>query len=85
MLLLLNILVYACGLASTVCGIIILISAFQDDVGKGFLCLCVPFYVLFYAFSEFDHEKKELILTLWLLPLLLCLGATCLTSAMFSG
>ncbi|MBN80679.1 MAG: hypothetical protein CMJ70_11120 [Planctomycetaceae bacterium] len=54
------------GLASFVCGIIILINAFQQDVTKGFLCLCIPFYVLYFAFALFDHEKKGLVLGLWL-------------------
>ena len=32
-----------CVLASAVCGIIILIAAFQEDVTQGLLSLCVPF------------------------------------------
>ena len=55
------------GLASLVCGIIILIHAFtKGGVVQGLLCLCVPFYVLYYAFTKFEHEKKNLILAVWL-------------------
>ena len=54
------------GLVSTVCGIIILISAFQDEVIEGVLCLLCPFYILYYAFTGFKHEKKGLIIGVWL-------------------
>lgn len=53
-------------LVGFVCGLIILIHAFKTSVGQGFLCLCVPFYVLYYAFAKFQHEKKNLIIGLWL-------------------
>ncbi len=45
-----------------VCHIIILIHAFKSSVGTGFLCLCVPCYILYYMFNEFEHEKKGLII-----------------------
>ena len=55
------------GLVSLVCGIIILIHAFtKGGVVQGILCLCVPFYVLYYGFAKFEHEKKNLILAGWL-------------------
>ncbi len=53
-------------LACFACSIIILIHAFKASVGQGFLCLCVPFYILYYAFARFEHEKKNLILGVWL-------------------
>ncbi len=55
-----------CILASVVCGIIILIAAFQEDVTQGLLCLCIPFYILYYAFARFESENKALILAIWL-------------------
>jgi hypothetical protein len=56
-----------CGLVSFVCAIIILIHAFtKGGVLQGFLCLCIPFYILYYAFAKFEHEKKNLILGVWL-------------------
>ena len=55
-----------CVLASAVCGIIILIAAFQEDVTQGLLSLCVPFYILYYAFARYESENKALILAIWL-------------------
>lgn len=54
------------NLVGLVCGIIILIHAFKASVGQGFLCLCLPFYVLYYAFARFQHPKKNLIIAVWL-------------------
>ena len=61
-----------CGLVSFVCGIIILIHAFtKGGVLQGFLSLCVPFYILYYAFTKFEHPKKNLIIGVWLGALVL--------------
>jgi len=54
------------SLVALVCSIIILIHAFKASVGQGLLCLCIPFYILYYAFARFEHEKKNLILIVWL-------------------
>lgn len=54
------------NLVGFACSIIILIHAFKASVGQGFLCLCIPFYVLYYAFARFEHEKKTLIIGVWL-------------------
>ena len=55
------------SLVSLVCAIIVLIHAFQKGgVVQGLLCLCIPLYILYYAFAKFEHEKKKLILTVWL-------------------
>ena len=54
------------NLVGLVCSIIILIHAFKASVGQGFLCLCIPFYVLYYAFARFEHPKKNLIIGVWL-------------------
>ncbi len=54
------------GLVGLVCGIIILIDAFKNEIWKGLLCLfCWP-YTLYYAFVEFENDKKPLILAGWL-------------------
>jgi len=50
------------GLIGLVCNIIILIHAFKSSVGEGFLCLCVPCYILYYMFSKFEHANKGLII-----------------------
>ena len=55
-----------CVLAALVCHIIILIGAFQEDVTQGLLCLCVPFYILYFAFARYENEKKGLIIAIWL-------------------
>ena len=52
-----------CGLISFVCAIIVLIHAFtKGGVLQGFLSLCIPFYILYYAFAKFEHPKKNLII-----------------------
>ena len=53
-------------LVTAVCSIIILISAFKESVAQGFLCLCIPFWILYFAFAKFEHEKKTIILGVWL-------------------
>jgi benzodiazapine receptor len=53
------------SIMTLVCHIIILIHAFKSSVGEGFLCLCVPCYIIYYMFSKFDHPKKGLIIGLW--------------------
>ena len=54
------------SIASVVCAIIILIDAFKNEVWKGIVCILCGFYMLYYAFAEFQHEKKVLILVGWL-------------------
>tara|TARA_B100000945_G_scaffold292843_1_gene268351 strand:+ start:584 stop:853 length:270 start_codon:yes stop_codon:yes gene_type:complete len=59
------------GLVSSVCGIIVLISAFQDGMVEGLLCLLFPFYILYYCGWIFDHEKRALIITGFVGPVFL--------------
>lgn len=54
------------NLVSFVCSILILIHAFKAGVQQGIMCLCVPCYILYYAFTKFEHEKKNIILGVWL-------------------
>lgn len=49
------------SLAGLVCSIIVIINAFQDEIWKGFLALFIPFYILYYTFTDFDHEQRSLI------------------------
>ena len=49
------------SLAGLGCWIIILIDAFQNEIWKGIVCLLCGLYGLYYAFAEFEHEKKWLI------------------------
>ena len=50
------------NLVAFVCAIIMLIHAFKNHgVVQGLLCLCVPFYIVYYGFTKFEHDKKNLI------------------------
>ena len=52
-----------CGLISFVCSIMVLIHAFSKGGAlQGILCLCIPLYILYYAFAKFEHPKKNMIL-----------------------
>ena len=61
------------GIATFIGGIIILIAAFKKSVGTGFLTLCVPFYVLYFVFAQYESEKKGKVIGLWLGGLVLML------------
>lgn len=63
---LLGILGLVFSLVGFVCTILILVAAFQEEVLQGILCLCCPFYILYYAVAKFEHEKKGLIIGGWL-------------------
>jgi hypothetical protein len=45
-----------------VCAASILIHAFRRSVGTGVMVLCIPCYILYYAFSQFEHQRKNLII-----------------------
>ena len=49
------------GLIALVCAAFLLIHAFRRSVGTGVMVLLIPCYVLFYAFSQFEHPRKGLI------------------------
>jgi len=55
----LSLLFSALGFASAV---LILNHAFRRSVGTGVMVLCIPGYILYYAFSQFEHERKNLII-----------------------
>jgi benzodiazapine receptor len=44
------------------CAALILVHAFRRSVGTGFMVLCIPCYILYYAFSQFEHGRKNLII-----------------------
>lgn len=54
------------AVASAGCSLIILIHAFRRSIGTGVMVLLIPFFIFFYAFSQFEHRKKGLLLALWL-------------------
>jgi len=44
------------------CAVMVLMHAFKRSVGTGFMVLCIPGYILYYAFSQFEHGRKSLII-----------------------
>jgi hypothetical protein len=56
---------------STACALLILIHAFRRSVGTGVMVLCIPLYMAVYAFTQFEHRWKGLIVTTWMATLLL--------------
>jgi hypothetical protein len=57
----LQILSWAAWLAWCGCSVLIYIHAFRRSIGTGFMVLCIPCYIFYYAFSQFEHPKKGLI------------------------
>ena len=56
-----------CALVAFVCTIIILIHAFsKGGIVQGLLSLFIPFYIFYYAFARFEHEKRGMILGVWI-------------------
>jgi hypothetical protein len=45
-------------------GIWFLVVAFQDSPVAGLLCLCVPFYSLFYLVTHFEETKRPFFVNL---------------------
>jgi len=41
--------------------ILVVISAFQESVGTGFLTLCVPFYALYYVFKVSENPTLQVL------------------------
>lgn len=48
-------------LIGLLCSIFVLLHAFRRSIGTGLMVLCVPCYVLYYAFSQFEHRFKGMI------------------------
>ncbi len=67
MMVLVAVLGLVCAVIGLVSSIFILIDAFQKSVGKGFMVLCIPCYIIYYMSSEFEHPKKQLIVTGWVI------------------
>jgi len=56
-------LLYTLGTSLTV-----LIHAFKKEgIGQGFLCLCIPFYILYYVFGRSDSPLLKAMFVLYLL------------------
>lgn len=63
----LGILGWLFSLVGFVCSIIIVIDAFKNEVWKGILCFFCIFYLLYYAFVEYQASNKWLIIGLCIL------------------
>ena len=49
------------GVITLVCAALLVVHAFRRGVGTGMMVLLVPFYLPVYAFSQFEHPRKNLI------------------------
>jgi hypothetical protein len=58
--------VNAGALAVFICTLILIFAAFKQDTVTGLLFIFVPFYSLYFAFTQYRDSNKGLILTGWL-------------------
>ncbi len=49
-------------LVAVVCFALVLLHAFHRSLGTGIMVLFIPFYVLVYGFTQFEHRLKGLVL-----------------------
>jgi len=52
----------AFALISFVCSLFILLHAFQRSVGTGVMVLCIPCFMIYYAFRQFEHRWKGVLI-----------------------
>jgi translocator protein len=52
---------FGCCLLSMVAFVFVLVHAFKRSIGTGVMVLFIPFYNLYYAFAQFEHRQKGLI------------------------
>ena len=64
------------GLFSLVIGILVLIAAFKESVGQGFLTLCIPFYVLYFVYGRLEDTLLKVLFTVALISRVLGLVIT---------
>ncbi|MCZ6835082.1 MAG: hypothetical protein O7G85_04845 [Planctomycetota bacterium] len=55
------------GLGSLAIGIFVLLSAFREGIGQGFLTLCVPFYGLYFVYGVCESQWVKWLFTAILL------------------
>jgi hypothetical protein len=58
-----QLLALAFALVSVVCLVLVLRHAFSRSLGTGVMVLLVPFYVLVYAFTQFEHPRKNVLVS----------------------
>lgn len=54
------------ALLSFAASLFILVHAFRRSVGTGVMVLLIPGFIAFYAFAQFEHRHKGLIVATWL-------------------
>jgi hypothetical protein len=54
------------GVTFAACSARILAYAFGRSTGTGFMVLLTPGYILYFAFSQFEHRHKPWIVAAWL-------------------
>ena len=70
------------GIVNFIFGIVLLVAAFKRSVGTGFLTLCVPFYIFYFMFAQYQSPKKKMVITVWFVSLVLyIIGAVINTKA----
>jgi uncharacterized membrane protein YhaH (DUF805 family) len=47
--------------------IFVIVAAFKDSIGKGFLCLCIGIYAIYYTFRESDSTVLKTLIGISLL------------------
>ncbi len=45
-------------MVALVCTAVIGVEAFADEFWKGLLCIVFPPYLLYFAFTDFEHDDK---------------------------
>lgn len=54
-----------CGVVACVLTARILLHAYRRSLGTFVMALCVPAYLLVYAFSQFEHRRKPWLVAAW--------------------
>ena len=54
------------ALISFAASLFILVHAFRRSVGTGVMVLLIPGFIVFYAFAQFEHRYKGIIVATWL-------------------
>jgi translocator protein len=60
------------SILACVCSAFILTHAFRQSVGTGVMVLCIPCFIFSYAFHQFEHPRKGLIVSGWLASVGVC-------------
>ncbi|MGQ0506377.1 MAG: hypothetical protein ACT4TC_13780 [Myxococcaceae bacterium] len=59
------------GLATLTCSLLVIAHAWQRSVGTGVMVMLVPFFILYYAFAQFENRYKGPIVATMMCGLLL--------------